>query len=90
VDGTAIAQDPIELELPDGTLDPLRSESCLGRVTPLTPRDAYDPAGRWATDHARVMRQAMAYGTALASLSVEGFGTERSREVTGAEVSRRV
>jgi hypothetical protein len=36
------------------------------------------------------MRQAMAYGTALASLSVEGFGTERSREVTGAEVSRRV
>jgi sugar/nucleoside kinase (ribokinase family) len=37
-----------------------------------------------------VLRNAMAYGTALASFNVEGFGTERVREVTGAAVAERV
>ncbi len=37
-----------------------------------------------------VLRNAMAYGTALASFNVEGFGTERVREVTAAAVSDRV
>jgi sugar/nucleoside kinase (ribokinase family) len=37
-----------------------------------------------------VLRNAMAYGTALASFNVEGFGTERVREVTGEDVATRV
>ncbi|MGI8505439.1 MAG: PfkB family carbohydrate kinase [Solirubrobacteraceae bacterium] len=36
------------------------------------------------------LRNAMAYGTALASFNVEGFGTERVAELTAAEVSERV
>jgi len=36
------------------------------------------------------MRQAMAYGTALASYNVEAFGTERLQTLTGAEVTERV
>jgi sugar/nucleoside kinase (ribokinase family) len=39
---------------------------------------------------ADVLRNAMAYGTALASFNVEGFGTERVREVTADEVAERV
>ena len=38
----------------------------------------------------RLLRQAMAYGTALASYNVEEFGTERVARLTGAEVSARV
>jgi sugar/nucleoside kinase (ribokinase family) len=37
-----------------------------------------------------VLRNAMAYGTALASFNVEGFGTERVREVTVAAIRERV
>jgi sugar/nucleoside kinase (ribokinase family) len=37
-----------------------------------------------------VLRNAMAYGTALASFNVEGFGTERVCEVTAEAVTRRV
>jgi sugar/nucleoside kinase (ribokinase family) len=37
-----------------------------------------------------VLRQAMAYGTALASFSVEEFGTERMGRLTAAEVDARV
>jgi sugar/nucleoside kinase (ribokinase family) len=37
-----------------------------------------------------VLRNAMAYGTALASFNVEGFGTERVREVTSEDVATRV
>jgi len=37
-----------------------------------------------------VLRNAMAYGTALASFNVEGFGTERVSGVTGAAVAERV
>jgi sugar/nucleoside kinase (ribokinase family) len=37
-----------------------------------------------------VLRNAMAYGTSLASFNVEGFGTERVAEVTGAEITQRV
>jgi len=37
-----------------------------------------------------VLRNAMAYGTALASFNVEGFGTERVSAVTAAEVTERV
>jgi sugar/nucleoside kinase (ribokinase family) len=37
-----------------------------------------------------VLRQAMAYGTALASFSVEEFGTERLQRLTGGEVEARV
>ncbi len=37
-----------------------------------------------------VLRNAMAYGTALASFNVEGFGTERVREVSGQAVAERV
>jgi len=38
----------------------------------------------------QVLRNAMAYGTALASFNVEGFGTERVREVSGEAVVERV
>jgi sugar/nucleoside kinase (ribokinase family) len=38
----------------------------------------------------RVLRQAMAYGTALASHNVEEFGTERVRRLTADEVQNRV
>jgi sugar/nucleoside kinase (ribokinase family) len=37
-----------------------------------------------------VLRNAMAYGTSLASFNVEGFGTERVAEVSAAEVTQRV
>ncbi len=37
-----------------------------------------------------VLRNAMAYGTALASFNVEGFGTDGVREVTADEVAERV
>ena len=37
-----------------------------------------------------VMRHAMAYGTALASFSVEEFGTERTERLTAGEVDARV
>jgi sugar/nucleoside kinase (ribokinase family) len=38
----------------------------------------------------RVLRQAMAYGTALASFNVEEFGTERVERLTAQEVAGRV
>jgi sugar/nucleoside kinase (ribokinase family) len=38
----------------------------------------------------RVLRQAMAYGTALASFNVEEFGTERVQRLTAEEVHARV
>jgi len=37
-----------------------------------------------------VLRRAMAYGTALASFNVEGFGTERMQTLTADEISSRV
>ncbi len=37
-----------------------------------------------------LLRQAMAYGTALASFSVEEFGTERMERLTAAEIDARV
>jgi sugar/nucleoside kinase (ribokinase family) len=37
-----------------------------------------------------VLRNAMAYGTALASFNVEGFGTERVLEVKAQDITRRV
>ncbi|HWT91979.1 MAG TPA: PfkB family carbohydrate kinase [Solirubrobacteraceae bacterium] len=37
-----------------------------------------------------LLRRAMAYGTAAASFNVEGFGTERVAQLTGAEISERV
>ena len=37
-----------------------------------------------------VLRNAMAYGTALASFNVEGFGTERVAQLTATEVVSRV
>jgi sugar/nucleoside kinase (ribokinase family) len=45
-------------------------------------------AGEEATDE--LLRTAMAYGTALASFNVEGFGTERMQTLTGEEVTGRV
>jgi sugar/nucleoside kinase (ribokinase family) len=38
----------------------------------------------------QTLRQAMAYGTALASFNVEEFGTERVARLTGAEITARV
>ena len=49
-DGTAIAHGPIELELPDGTLDPLEVRIVFGPTYPATPPDAYDATGRWPVD----------------------------------------
>ena len=37
-----------------------------------------------------LLRRAMAYGTALASFNVEGFGTERMQTLTGEEITARV
>ena len=37
-----------------------------------------------------VLRQAMAYGTALASFNVEDFGTERVLSLTADEIEARV
>ena len=37
-----------------------------------------------------ILRQAMAYGTALASFNVEEFGTERVARLTGEEIAERV
>jgi sugar/nucleoside kinase (ribokinase family) len=44
--------------------------------------------GEWGADH--VLRQAMAYGTALASYNVEEFGTERVQRLTAEEIYARV
>jgi sugar/nucleoside kinase (ribokinase family) len=44
--------------------------------------------GEWGTDH--ILRQAMAYGTALASYNVEEFGTERVQRLTAEEIYARV
>ena len=46
-------------------------------------------AGEGSLDEA-LLRQAMAYGTALASFNVEEFGTERVARLTGAEITERV
>jgi sugar/nucleoside kinase (ribokinase family) len=48
---------------------------------------AHAPDGK-VTD--ALLRQAMAYGTALASFNVEEFGTERVARLTGAEIADRV
>ena len=48
--GTAIAHGPIELELPDGTLDPIEVRIVFGPNYPATPPDASDAAGRWPVD----------------------------------------
>jgi sugar/nucleoside kinase (ribokinase family) len=45
-------------------------------------------AGGEITDE--LLRTAMAYGTALASFNVEGFGTERMGSLTGEEITARV
>jgi len=45
-------------------------------------------AGEEITDD--LLRTAMAYGTALASCNVEGFGTERMSSLTGDEITSRV
>ncbi len=47
-------------------------------------RNLEDPTG------SRVLRQAMAYGTALASYNVEEFGTERVQRLSAEEVQSRV
>jgi hypothetical protein len=49
-DRTAIAQGPIELELPDGTLDPVEARIVFGPDYPATPPDAYDAAAPWPVD----------------------------------------
>ena len=55
------------------------------------------PAGSSATSppireqvSRRVLRRAMAHGTALASFNVEEFGTERVERLTGEEITARV
>jgi cytidine kinase len=45
-------------------------------------------AGEELTDE--LLRRAMAYGTAMASFSVEAFGSERMQELTGDEIAARV
>jgi len=49
-DGTAVARGPIELELPDGGLDPVDVGIVFGSRYPAKPPDAYDAAGRWPVD----------------------------------------
>ncbi|HET8592770.1 MAG TPA: PfkB family carbohydrate kinase [Solirubrobacterales bacterium] len=51
--------------------------------------DSRRAAGEPVTDHA-VLRQAMAYGSVLASFNVEDFGTERVRSLTREEIDRRL
>ena len=72
-----------------------RSRTSSTRPAPATP----SPAASSATSRrqpptgartASVLRQAMAYGTALASFNVEEFGTERVARLTGAEITARV
>jgi sugar/nucleoside kinase (ribokinase family) len=46
-------------------------------------------AGEHVLDHG-VLRQAMAYGSVLASFNVEDFGTERVRSLTTAEIDQRL
>src|SRR3954451_15876255 len=68
--------------------------------------DVVDPTGAgdtfaggfmgWIAAHAdeeltdELLRQAMAYGTAMASFNVEAFGTERMQTLTGDEIASRV
>ena len=68
--------------------------------------DVVDPTGAgdtfaggfmgWIAAHAdeeptdELLRQAMAYGTAMASFNVEAFGTERMQTLTGEEIAERV
>jgi len=51
--------------------------------------DSRRAAGDSVLDHA-VLRQAMAYGSVLASFNVEDFGTERVRSVTREEIDQRL
>jgi sugar/nucleoside kinase (ribokinase family) len=46
-------------------------------------------AGESVLDHG-VLRQAMAYGSVLASFNVEDFGTERVRSLTREEIDERL
>lgn len=49
-DGTALAHGPIELELPDGAVDPVDVVIVFGPHYPAKPPDAYDAARRWPAD----------------------------------------
>jgi sugar/nucleoside kinase (ribokinase family) len=51
--------------------------------------DGQRARGESASDHA-VLRQAMAYGSVLASFNVEDFGTERVRSLTRDEIDQRL
>ncbi len=51
------------------------------RLDAARPDGGFDP---------ELLRQAMAYGTALASFNVEEFGTERVARLTGPEIAERV
>ena len=51
--------------------------------------DSRRAAGESVTDHG-VLRQAMAYGSVLASFNVEGFGTERVQSLTREEIDDRL
>jgi sugar/nucleoside kinase (ribokinase family) len=51
--------------------------------------DSRRAAGDSVLDH-RVLRQAMAYGSVLASFNVEDFGTERVRDLTREEIDDRL
>jgi sugar/nucleoside kinase (ribokinase family) len=51
--------------------------------------DSRRAAGDSVLDHA-VLRQAMAYGSVLASFNVEGFGTERVQSLTRDEIDERL
>jgi sugar/nucleoside kinase (ribokinase family) len=51
--------------------------------------DSRRAAGESVTDHG-ALRQAMAYGSVLASFNVEDFGTERVRSLTREEIDRRL
>jgi sugar/nucleoside kinase (ribokinase family) len=51
--------------------------------------DGRRAAGDSVTDHA-VLRQAMAYGSVLASFNVEDFGTERVQRLTRDEIDQRL
>ena len=53
-------------------------------------RRAHRPQPRAAATSERVLRQAVAYGTALASYNVEEFGTERVARLTAEEIQARV
>jgi cytidine kinase len=80
-------------------------ESVFGLPSYPTP-DVIDPTGAgdtfaggfmgWIAAHAdeeltdELLRQAMAYGTAMASFNVEAFGTERMQTLTGEEITARV